>query len=296
MTAKSPRLLYTGTSSFTAKGWEKAFYPAGLATRDYLSYYATQFDALEIDATFYAIPAVSTVQCWNAKTPPGFLFALKAPQEITHERVLVDADAAMNEFLHATEPLGEKLGVILLQLPYFSKAAFRTSSEFLDRLKPFLGKLPAQPRFALELRNKSWLTAELFELLRKHKVALALIDHPLMPKPEELLAKGDPITADFTYVRWLGDRKGIEERTKVWDQTIVDRTQELQGWARVCRAFLRRSLHVFLFANNHYAGYAPDTVRLFEELLEREGGLGEQKERRLKKTRVSVPRQQSLFE
>jgi uncharacterized protein YecE (DUF72 family) len=137
---------------------------------------------------------------------------------------------------------------------------------------------------------------ELFELLRQHNVALVLIDHPLMPGPEEVLAKGDLITADFTYVRWLGDRKGIEERTKVWDRTIVDRTQELQGWARACRAFLRRSLHVFLFANNHYAGYAPDTVRLFEELLQSEGGAEGQEASPPTRKRYAVPKQSSLFD
>jgi uncharacterized protein YecE (DUF72 family) len=260
-------LLRLGTSSFTADGWNRTFYPPGMQSRDYLSYYATQFDTLEVDATFYRIPAISTVQGWHAKTPANFVFALKTPQEITHERILVDADSVFNEFLHAAEPLGEKLGVILLQFPYFNKKTFSGPAEFLARLKPFLEKLPAHPRFALEIRNKYWLGPPLCELLRKHNVALALIDHPWMPRPREYFAKGDTLTTDFTYIRWLGDRKAIEEQTKLWDKTIVDRTEDLRGWIEACRSFMKRKIRVFAFANNHYAGHAPDTLRLFDKLL-----------------------------
>lgn len=265
-------LLHLGTSSFTAEGWEKSFYPPGTQPRDYLTYYSTQFDTLEVDATFYRIPAISTVKGWAAKTPSNFLFALKAPQEITHERVLVDAHSLLKEFLSATEPLGEKLAVILLQFPYFNKKTFTSSAEFLDRLRPFLAKLPSQSRFALEIRNKNWLGPALYDLLRKHKIALALIDHPWMPRPSEWLATADPITTDFTYIRWLGDRKAIEERTKVWDKTIIDRKTDLQQWVEACRNFLKRKIRIFAFANNHYGGYAPDTLHLFAELFNAQAG------------------------
>jgi len=265
-TANNP-LLRLGTSSFTANGWNLSFYPPGMHSRDYLTFYATQFDALEVDATFYAIPAISTVQGWYNKTPANFLFALKTPQEITHERVLIDTDSVFKEFLHATEPLAEKLGIILLQFPYFNKNTFAAPRDFLARLKPFLEKLPAQPRFAIELRNKYWLGPALYDLLRKHNVALTLVDHPWMPLPEEYLAKTEAITTDFTYIRWLGDRKAIEEQTKLWDKTIVDRSADLQKWVEACRSFLKRKIRVFAFANNHYAGHAPATLRLFEELM-----------------------------
>jgi uncharacterized protein YecE (DUF72 family) len=268
MTGNANPLLRLGTSSFTAEGWENSFYPKGTQSRDYLSYYATQFNTLEVDATFYRIPAISTVKGWYAKTPADFLFALKTPQEITHERVLVDTDSTMNEFLRASEPLAEKLGVILLQFPYFNKKAFAAPAEFLARLKTFLDKLPTDRRFAVEVRNKYWLGPPLYDLLRKNNIALALIDHPWLPRPREWFAKGDAITTDFTYIRWLGDRKAIEEQTKIWDKTIVDRTGDLEDWVDACRNFLKRKIRVFAFANNHYGGYAPDTLRLFEKLME----------------------------
>ncbi len=168
-------LLRIGTSAFTASGWEGSFYPAGLAQKDFLSYYAMQFDAVEVDSTFYRIPSVSMVKNWYAR-------------------------------LRATDALEEKRGPILLQFPYFNRKAFADAAAFLARLKPFLEQLPPGPRFSVEVRNKNWLGQELYDLLRKHRVALALIDHPWMPRPQEWFARGDALTADFTYVRWLGDR------------------------------------------------------------------------------------------
>ena len=85
-----------GTSAFTAAGWEQEFYPAGMKPRDYLSYYATRFDTVELDNTFYRTPEISTVKGWYAKTPPGFLFAAKVPQIITHEKALRDCDQGIS--------------------------------------------------------------------------------------------------------------------------------------------------------------------------------------------------------
>jgi uncharacterized protein YecE (DUF72 family) len=131
-----------GTSAFTAEGWEGSFYPKGLPAREQLSYYATQFDAVELDNTFYRTPALSTVKGWYAKTPPGFLFAAKVPQVITHEKVLVDCDEDLSHFLKTMEALGEKLGPLLFQFGYFNKAKFASGAEFVARLKPFLKGLP----------------------------------------------------------------------------------------------------------------------------------------------------------
>ncbi len=255
-----------GTSAFTAAGWPGAFYPAGLKPSDYLSYYAQQFDTVEVDSTFYRVPSAATVRKWHTCTPQGFLFAAKAPQTITHERVLVDCEDELKGFLAAMEPLGEKLGPILFQLPYFNRQVFSNLEAFLERLVPFLVRLPRGQRFAVEIRNKNWLGPKLLDALRKRKVALTLIDHPWMPRPEEWMARGDPITADFAYIRWLGDRKGIEKETKTWDKVIVNRERELEEWVEACRSFNQRSISVFAFANNHYAGHAPATVRLFQEL------------------------------
>jgi uncharacterized protein YecE (DUF72 family) len=235
---------------------------------DYLSYYATQFDTVELDNTFYRTPALSTVKGWYAKTPPGFLFAAKVPQVITHEKVLVDCEEDLSHFLETMEALGDKLGPLLFQFGYFNKAKFKSQAEFLAKLKPFLRKLPKGFPYAVEIRNKNWLDARFAETLREHGVALALIDQSWMPRPWEVKEKFDLITADFTYVRWLGDRKGIEEQTKTWDETIIDRHVEIAEWVQILKRVVARGIKAFAFANNHYAGHAPNTVKLFRQLYD----------------------------
>src|SRR5580692_10240687 len=115
--------LRIGTSAFTAAGWPGTFYPEGLPEREYLTYYATKFDTVEVDSTFYRSPSPSTVKGWNAKTPPGFVFAAKVPHAITHEKALVDCDAEFGQFIEVMDNLGEKLGPLLFQFGYFNKKA-----------------------------------------------------------------------------------------------------------------------------------------------------------------------------
>jgi uncharacterized protein YecE (DUF72 family) len=262
-----PELLI-GTSAFTADGWEASFYPRGMKPADYLSFYATKFNAVELDNTFYRAPALSTVKGWAAKTPPGFLFAAKIPQVITHEKVLVDCDSDLRHFLTTMDALGEKLGPLLFQFGYFNRSKFKSPAEFLAILKPFLKKLPRDHQFVIEIRNKAWLDAPFADLLREHGVALALIDQSWMPRLWELPQKFDPLTSDFTYVRWLGDRKGIEEQTKTWNKIVVNRGTDLKSWVDFLRRFAQnmKLLKIFAFANNHYAGHAPATVNSFLSL------------------------------
>lgn len=258
--------IRVGTSAFTAEGWEGSFYPRGMKPADYLSYYATKFDTVEVDSTFYRTPALSTVKGWYAKTPPGFVFAVKVPQVITHEKVLRDCEEDLSHFLETMDALEEKLGPVLFQFGYFNKSKFKSGAEFLARLKAFLEQLPEGYQFAVEIRNKNWLDARFAGTLRERGVALALLDQSWMPRPWEMKEKFDLITADFAYVRWLGDRKGIEEQTKAWDKTILDRRKDLVNWVELFREFMARNLKIFAYANNHYAGHAPGTVKLFWEL------------------------------
>jgi len=258
--------LRIGTSAFTAAGWESAFYPAGMKPADYLSYYATKFDTVEVDSTFYRTPSVATVSGWERKTPAGFILTAKVPQIITHEKVLQDCDDDLKHFLETMGLMGDKLGPLLFQFGYFNKMAFKSGKEFLARLEAFLRKLPQGYRFAVEIRDKQWLNAEFFDLLRAHKVAYAVIDQAWMPLVNEIFEKFDPVTADFAYVRLLGDRKGIEQKTKVWDKVIVDRSGELMNWVNVCQRTVRRGISTYVYVNNHYAGFAPATVEQFQKL------------------------------
>src|SRR5882762_6750098 len=179
--------LYIGTSAFTAAGWEGTFYPRGTKPADFLSYYATKFNSVEIDSTFYRSPSKSTVQGWESKTPPGFSFAAKVPQLITHENVLVDCDAEFKEFVKTMDLLGDKLGPLLLQFGYFNKKAFVGVNDFLARLRPFLKKLPKGHKFAVEIRNKNWLVPQFVETLRERGVAFTPTDQSRMARPLTLV-------------------------------------------------------------------------------------------------------------
>jgi uncharacterized protein YecE (DUF72 family) len=264
-----PARIHLGTSAFTADGWEGVFYPEGLKPADYLGHYATQFGSVEVDSTFYRSPSAAMVKRWYSVTPTGFLFAAKVPQVITHEKLLTDCGDELAQFLRAMDELKEKLGPLLFQFPYFNKKTFAKPEDFLARLRPFLAALPKGYKFALEVRNKNFLGASLLDLLRQRGIALALIDHPWMPPVNQLFQTFDPITADFAYIRWLGDRYGIEKITKTWSKTIVDRSEPLSEWARACRLILKRGVSIFAYANNHYAGYGPATVRMFEEIFDK---------------------------
>ena len=262
--------LLLGTSAFTANGWAGAFYPPGMKPRDFLFYYARQFNTVEIDSTYYTTPRASTVTNWYDRTPPDFIFAAKIPQVVTHEKVLLDCEAKFDEFIDRMGPLGEKLGPLVLQFRWFNKYEIQ-ADEFFLRLRFFLQRLKDLPtiRFVVEIRNKAWLDKRLTDLLREYNVALALTDLSNMPRPWEVKDGLDLVTADFVYVRWLGDRKGIEALTTTWDKTVIDRTDDLKNWAALFRQFLSRNLKVYAYANNHYAGHGPGTVKLFWDMWEK---------------------------
>ncbi len=258
-----------GTSSWSSQDWVGSFYPPGTPPAGFLPEYAKHHDTVEVDSTFYRVPSPSMVKNWVKRTPPGFTFAVKVPQTITHEKVLVNCDDELKGFLGMIDLLGDKLGPVLFQFPYFNRQAFPHVDEFLARLGPFLAKLPSGFKFVVEVRNKGWLSERLLEILRERKMALALLDHPWMPTITQLAEKLDPITAEFTYIRWLGDRKGIEEKTTHWNQVIVDREVEMEVWVPAIRRLLARRLIVYGYFNNHYAGFAPGSISLFYEVWRR---------------------------
>jgi uncharacterized protein YecE (DUF72 family) len=259
--------LLLGTSAFTANEWVGSFYPNGLSPQDYLGYYAAQFQTVEIDSTFYGCPSAAIVNKWHLKTPLDFIISAKVPQVINHEKMLVDCEAKFEEFVDRMNILGEKLGPMLLQFPKFNKFVMN-ENEFLRRLRFFLERVKGLPtaRFVVEIRNKPWLTERLLDVLRENRVALALSDTSFMPRPWE--QKLDLITTDFAYVRWLGDRKGIERETTTWDKTIVDRGDDLRNWVDLFKTIRRKTpdLKIYAYANNHYQGHGPGTVKLLWDL------------------------------
>ena len=263
--------LFLGTSAFTAAGWPGSFYPVGMKPTAYLSYYANKFQTVEIDSTYYGTPSASTVTSWYKKTPPDFVFAAKVPQIITHEKIMVNCEAEFEEFVDRMNILDEKLGPLLFQFPKFTEYQIHPD-EFSRRLRFLLNRVKDLPtvRFAVEIRNKTWLDKQFTDLLCEYNVALALTDTSFMPRPWEMKERFDLVTTDFLYVRWLGDRHGIEKITQEWDKTVVDRKSDLKNWVDVLKelVFNKQIRKLFAFANNHYAGHGPGTVKMFWDMWE----------------------------
>jgi uncharacterized protein YecE (DUF72 family) len=259
--------VHIGTSGWSYADWEGPFYPAGTPARDYLGAYAKTFDVVEVDSTYYRTPSSKMVQGWAERTPPHFRFALKVPGEITHNKILHQAGVDMDRFLAALEPLGDKALCVLLQFGYFNRKTFPSARPFFERLDAFLGRYAQRASLACEIRNKNWLGREYFDLLRSHNVAATLVEHSWLPPIDRIVEQHDVVTGPFSYVRLIGDRQGIEALTQTWEKTAIDRSADLPRVAAALRKIAAR-VPVYTFANNHYAGHAPDTCRGLRDALE----------------------------
>lgn len=252
--------IHCGTSGWAYDDWRGPFYPPNTPPRDYLSRYAEAFDVVEVDSTYYRVPTAEMVAGWQARTPARFGFALKMPRVITHEKVLRDCEAEMAAFRAALAPLAGKLMCVLLQFGYFNRRAFTNAGPFLDRLSAFLKHYAGELPFACEIRNRAWLNAHYFDLLRAHGVSAALVEHAWLPPVNALLEQFDVVTGRFSYFRLIGDRVEIEKTTQKWDRVVVDRQQDLRRVAGAVREAAKRAT-VLVFVNNHYAGHGPQTCR-----------------------------------
>src|SRR5262245_51849095 len=161
--------IWFGTSGFSYKEWRPSFYPEGLSEKQFLPYYSSQLNSVEIDYTFYRMPSAKTIEVWKAATPENFRFTLKASQQITHRQRLKVPSEALDYFLSVVPGLETRLGLVLYQLPPF----FRCD---LQKLEAFLSVLPRGIRAAFEFRHDSWFIEEVYRLLRGREVALCIHD------------------------------------------------------------------------------------------------------------------------
>jgi uncharacterized protein YecE (DUF72 family) len=170
-------------------------------------------------------------------------------------------------FLERMQLMGSKCGPLVLQFPYFNRGAFTSPAPFLERLDDFLGRLPVDFRYAVELRNAKWITGETLDLLRAHRTALVWTDLSYMPHPADLADTLDLVTTDFVYGRLIGDRKRIDALTKTFDHIVLDQTGRLTRWAALLRPTLDQVPETYVYANNHYAGHGPATIRQLQDLV-----------------------------
>lgn len=258
--------IQIGTCGWSYKEWTGLLYPASAKPGDYLACYAEHFPVVEVDSTFYRVPSIRMVEGWRERTPESFRFSLKVPQVITHEKVLQDCEGECASFLAAARLLGDRLACCLLQFGYFNRSAFAGLAPFLGRLDAFLENWPRDVPVAVEIRNRTWAGPELAECLRRHQAVWALADQEWMPAPADVASRLDVVTGPFAYVRLLGERAAVERQTKVFNHIVVDRSEQVRLDARVIRELATR-VPVLVFVNNHFAGYAPETVEQLREAL-----------------------------
>lgn len=251
--------ILIGTQGWNYAAWVGPFYPRGTRPAEFLPMYTRAFRGVEVDSTFYAIPDAKAVRAWAERTPPDFVFALKMPRAITHERRLREAADVLGEFLDRARELGAKLGPILLQMgPDFAP-------DELPAIERFLPALPRDLRFAIEVRQSAWMYGavlpRLLDLLAHHGVALALSDGRWIRR-KTMLELAERPTADFLYVRWMGPDRAITDYSHIQ----FDRSEEMRAWAEV----LKRAAHtkeIYGFFNNHFAGHSPASAREMQRLL-----------------------------
>jgi uncharacterized protein YecE (DUF72 family) len=232
-----------GCSGWSYPHWRKRFYPAKLPAREHFAFYAQHFNTVELNNSFYRQPPRERFTAWAEQAPPDFLFAVKGSRYVTHIKRLAVEPKSIELVVDAARGLGDKLGPILFQL----QANFHLD---LERLERFVGMLPKDVRFTLEFRHDSWLVPAVFDLLREHRIALCIPDHPKMPKLFE-------ITSDFTYIRMHLPLRGLGYGERA-----------LQPWAERVRDWRSQKLDVFVYFNNDIEGHAIKDAKTMISLLQ----------------------------
>jgi uncharacterized protein YecE (DUF72 family) len=235
-------IYHLGTSGWSYPGWVSLFYPEDLSSKDWLSFYSQNFSTVEINMTFYRFPKPDTLKSWLDKTPPNFIFTLKANRQITHLKKIKNVQHEVRYFYILANSLKEKLGCILFQLP--------PSIHFdLTLLQDFLASLSPDYKNVIEFRHESWYQQAVYDLLRSAKVTFCMVSSAKVP--------GTLIeTADTAYVRFHGLTG--EHRHNYADD-------ELKEWAEKIKMIQAREC--FIYFNNDYQAYAVTNAKTLEPLL-----------------------------
>ena len=231
-----------GTSGWTYRHWQGTFYPDKWPQSQWLEYYTRHFNTVELNATFYRLPNPTTFNNWKERTPDNFLWSVKGSKFITHTRRLENPVEPLDRLYKAAAGLGEKLGVILFQLPpglAFDEEVFRN---FCTSLDPHV-------RYALEIRHPSWINDRVFGLLRECNMALCVAD------TAGRYPSCEAITADFAYVRLHGSRK-------LYASDYSE--EELRAWAEKVNAWNRDA---FIYFDNDFEGHAVNNARRLKEII-----------------------------
>ena len=239
---KKPELI-TGCSGYATRDWKNIFYPEGLPTSQWFEFYCQHFSTYEINATFYKPPTVKTLQTWYKKAPQGFVYAVKAPKQITHISRFIDCEEEIEKFYTACrDGLADKLGCILFQLP----PSFSYSEE---RLQLILWALQPGFKNVVEFRNETWWRQDVYDILAQNNIIFCSVNYPKLPTT--VIA-----TTSTGYVRLHGNPRlfyseySIAELQELYNEIMTNSNLE----------------QVYVYFNNTASSAAIINVQQFEQL------------------------------
>ncbi len=232
-----------GTSGWVYNHWKEIFYPQDLRASEWFSFYAREFDTVEINNSFYRLPSEDAFKAWRKQAPSGFLYAVKASRYLTHVKKLKDPEDPLHRFFERARLLGPTLGPVLYQLPPHWHAN-------LPRFEHFLSVLPKGYRHVVEFRDPSWLTEEVFQMMERFEIAHCL--HDMYPLQVPLRVTASPI-----YIRFHGDRHHAGNYPR----------EALEPWAKRAIDWDRAKLDVFCYFNNDVGGYALRNAKMLKQMV-----------------------------
>ena len=240
--------LHIGTSGWSYKHWAEIFYPADIKPAGYLEYYASKFSCVELNSSFYHLPQISTVSGWTERTPPDFRFCAKLSRYITHQLRLIHCEEALLKYFSVMEGMRSKLGPVLVQL----HPGLKFNRSLADDFMTLLTKHYHHYRFALEVRNRSWITDDAFELLSRHRIAFVIADSGKRYPYHEA------VTTDFVYLRFHGHEQLYA--SDYADEELTQYTDKIASW-------LDNEKEVWVFFNNDYHGFAVKNAAKLQQII-----------------------------
>jgi len=240
--------ILIGTSGWQYDSWKKRFYPPKLKENKKLEFYSREFNTVEINYSFYKLPAIAEFERWKKEVPKDFLFAVKASRYLTHNKKLKDAEDSWDRVLTTSYGLGSKLGPVLLQFPQRWKVNVDRLDTFLSMVKKHSRK---KPRLVFEFRNDTWFSKDVFKILSRHNAALCIADTDKFPTD-------DTITADFAYFRYHG--RGKSAAPNYSDEYLAKQAKKM-------KRLLKDGIDVYAYFNNDNKGRAIENARTLIDLM-----------------------------
>ena len=239
-----------GCSGWSYEDWVGPFYPKDSKQKDFLRLYSSVFDAVEIDSSFYRIPNQSMVSQWKKNTPEEFIFCPKFPKKITHDLKLQNVSSTLSFMYRTLAGLGDKLGPLVVQLPPSFKY-----EKGMPSLVNFVSELKGGFWHAIDLRHVSWFRQDVYQLLESKNISFCWSITQYVTTPHT-------VTSDFVYTRMVGERD-----IKKFNEIQKDRSEQMKEMSSALKDVVGSVDDAFVFFNNHFAGFGPESVNEFRRLL-----------------------------